>query len=406
MPPALSLFRRSFARFRLSGLYKHWYRLPALYDKMILNIKIKYQVVTDMFADQAYSLHTVGLMAATIICVLSVAVLLALGGEKLYKRPLFWMLIAMLLSLAAFAALRFVLLIAPTENIYNAVRKIQTAAGAVAAAAPLIVLLALIIRKYSAGLIFALAVISFLNILGTAIVLQTGALSSMDFYPAASFFVFCGFCLFFSKNLFPELSALSPEVFLNEPQDIILVFDRWGKLMKANKNAMEVFNPHEAMAREEFDAVLKRDSTVHGDKTIALFNQGEKRYFQYSETRVKKRGDALLATVLIFSDISEIMLLKSELGDRNQRLKAQGEKLAAYIKTVESLEAEEEKEKIVRRIEQAIGERLEGLAREMESDKASENLPRIIATCREIMAGVRLAVSGSAKTGEGDKRDD
>lgn len=176
--------------------------------------------------------------------------------------------------------------------------------------------------------------------------------------------------------------------------------------MKANKNAMEVFNPHEAMAREEFDAVLKRDSTVHGDKTIALFNQGEKRYFQYSETRVKKRGDALLATVLIFSDISEIMLLKSELGDRNQRLKAQGEKLAAYIKTVESLEAEEEKEKIVRRIEQAIGERLEGLAREMESDKASENLPRIIATCREIMAGVRLAVSGSAKTGEGDKRDD
>ncbi len=359
-----------------------------------------------MFADQAYSLHTVGLMAATIICVLSVAVLLALGGEKLYKRPLFWMLIAMLLSLAAFAALRFVLLIAPTENIYNAVRKIQTAAGAVAAAAPLIVLLALIIRKYSAGLIFALAVISFLNILGTAIVLQTGALSSMDFYPAASFFVFCGFCLFFSKNLFPELSALSPEVFLNEPQDIILVFDRWGKLMKANKNAMEVFNPHEAMAREEFDAVLKRDSTVHGDKTIALFNQGEKRYFQYSETRVKKRGDALLATVLIFSDISEIMLLKSELGDRNQRLKAQGEKLAAYIKTVESLEAEEEKEKIVRRIEQAIGERLEGLAREMESDKASENLPRIIATCREIMAGVRLAVSGSAKTGEGDKRDD
>lgn len=105
----------------------------------------------------------------------------------------------MLLSLAAFAALRFVLLIAPTENIYNAVRKIQTAAGAVAAAAPLIVLLALIIRKYSAGLIFALAVISFLNILGTAIVLQTGALSSMDFYPAASFFVFCGFCLFFSK---------------------------------------------------------------------------------------------------------------------------------------------------------------------------------------------------------------
>ena len=359
-----------------------------------------------MFADQAYSLHAVVLMAATIICVLSGAVLLALVGEKLYKRPLFWMAMAMFLFLTAFAVVRFVLLIAPAPAIYDVVRKLQTIAGVMSAAASLMILLVFIIRKHSASLILGMAVIAFLNVAGTAVVLRTEPVSSVDFYPAASFFAFCGFCLWSSKNLFPELTVVSPEAFLKGLDDLILVFDSSGRLMKASRNATEVFHLHEGMARGEFDTVLKEVAGVHEDKAIELVTLSGKRYYQHSETTVKKRDGAPLATVLMFSDVTEMTVLKSELSDRNERLKAQGEKLEAYIKTVERLEAEEQKETVVREIEQTIGQKMKGLTWEMESGEASQNLPRIIETCRDIMTGVRLAVSGLVKTEKGDDRDD
>lgn len=359
-----------------------------------------------MFADQAYTLHAVVLMAATILCVVSGAALLAWTGEKLYKRPLFWAAAAALLFLAAFAVVRLIFLIAPTQAVYAVVGRLQTVAGVMSAAAPLMILIALIIRRHFASLVFGMAVIAFLNVAGTAAVLQTKPVSSVDFYPAASFFAFCGFCLLSSKNLFPELTVVSPEAFLKELDDLILVFDRSGRLMKANRNATEVFHPHEGMAREEFDTVLKEIAAVHEDKTIALVTLSGKRYYQHSETTVKKRGGAPLATVLMFSDVTEMTVLKSELNDRNERLKAQGEKLEAYIKTAERLEAEEQKETATREIEQAIGRRLEDLTRKMESDAASQNLPRLIETCRDIMTGVRLAVSRLVKTEEGADRDD
>lgn len=359
-----------------------------------------------MFADQAYSLHAVALMAATIICVLSGAVLLALVGEKLYKRPLFWIAMAMFLFLTAFAVVRFVLLIAPTQTIYDVVIRLQTVAGVMSAAMPLMILLVLIIRKHSASIISGMAVVAFLNVTGTAAVLQAEPVGSADFYPAVSFFAFCGFCLWSSKNLFPELTVVSPEAFLKGLDDLILVFDKSSRLMKANRNATEVFHLHEGMAREEFDAVLKEIATVHEDKTIALVTLSGKRYYQHSETTVKKRGGVPLATVLMFSDVTEMIVLRSELNDRNEQLKVQGEKLEAYIKTAERLEAEEQKEMVVCEIEQAIGQKIEGLTREMGSGEALQNLPRIIETCRDIMAEVRLAVSGLLKTEKGDDRDD
>lgn len=359
-----------------------------------------------MFAGQAYSLHTVALMAATTICVLSGAVLLALAGEKLYKRPLFWMTMAMLLFLTAFAVIRFALLIAPTQTIYDVVRKLQTNVGVMSAAAPLMICLALIIRKYSIKLVFGMAVIAFLTVAGTAAVLYSEPVSIADFYPVASFFAFCGFCIWSSKNLFPELTIVSPDAFLKELDDLILVFDRSGRLMKANRNATEVFHPYEGMAREEFDAVFSEVAAVQEDKTISLVTVSGKRYYQYSETIAEKRGGAPLATVLMFSDVTELAVLKSELNDKNERLKAQGEKLEAYIKIAEKLETEDQKETATREIEQAIGQKIEDLTRKMESDMAPQNLPSLIEACRDTMAEVRLVVSRLIETEGGNDRDD
>lgn len=176
--------------------------------------------------------------------------------------------------------------------------------------------------------------------------------------------------------------------------------------MKTSCNAMEVFHLSEAMTLQEFNSVLKGLAAVHEDKTIELAALSGKRYYQQSETAVTKRSGALLATVVMFSDVTDMTVLKSELKDRNEELKMQGEKLKEYIKTVEKLEAEEQKEMVVREIQQAIGQKMEDLAQEMESGEASQNLPQIIESCRSIISGVRLALSGLAKTEKGGKSDD
>ena len=359
-----------------------------------------------MFADQAYSLHSLALMASVIICLLCSAVLLALLGAKLYKQPLFWMAAAMLLSLTVFSVVRFLLLIAPAQTIYDLIKKLQTAAGVMWVAVSLMIFIALIIKKHSVSIIFGMAVIVFINAAGAAAVLKTDPVSIADFYPAVSYFAFCGFCLLHSRTLFPELTGLSPEAFLNDSSDLILVFDRRGRLMKASYNAMEVFHLSETMTLQEFNSVLKGLAAVHEDKTIELAALSGKRYYQQSETAVTKRSGALLATVVMFSDVTDMTVLKSELKDRNEELKMQGEKLKEYIKTVEKLEAEEQKEMVVREIQQAIGQKMEDLAQEMESGEASQNLPQIIESCRSIISGVRLALSGLAKTEKGGKSDD
>jgi hypothetical protein len=364
------------------------------------------QVVTDMFADQAYSLHAVALMAATIICVLSGAVLLALVGEKLYKRPLFWMVIAMFLFLTAFVVVRLVLLIAPTQIIYDVVRKLQTVAGAASAAAPLMILLALIIRKHSASLIFGMTVIAFLNVAGTAAVLQTEPVSTVDFYPAASFFAFCGFCLWSSKNLFPELSVVSPEAFLNEPHDLILVFDKRDRLMRASSNASEIFGVRENMTRDEFNDIFNEAATIQEDKSVLLAAESEIKYYQSSETVVKTRGGTELATVMMFSDVTEITKLKTQLSEKNDELNALNNQLEIALKTAEKLEAEQQKEKAILELEQAIGKKLENLTREIEAANTSQNLSKLIEACRDIMAGVRQSVSRLTQTEEGEQKDD
>lgn len=358
-----------------------------------------------MFADQAYSLHTLALLALIIVCLLSGAVLLALLGVKLFKVPLFWITAAIFLLLLTFAAVRFLLLIAPTEVIYHRVIKLQTLMGFVSALAPFLFLLALIFGKHSMKFIFVMFLMSSFNLLGVLAVLKADPISIRDFYPAVSYFIFCGFCIYFYKNLFPQLSHISLETFLNETHDLVLVFDNSNRLMKANSKAMETFQTHEDMNLQEFDAVLKELIGFNKDKTMKLLCLSERRYYQYSKTIVEKQSGLLLATVLMFFDVTEMTLLQAELRDRNRQLRIQGEKLKEYIKTLERLETEEQKEIIIHEIQQVMEEKMEKLTQEMESDQASQNLPGIIESCRGLMTEVRTVLSRLVKTDKGGNRD-
>jgi len=358
-----------------------------------------------MFAVEAYSPHGVLLMAVTVLCVVSGAVLLAVAGVKLYKRPLFWVAVATLLLPIVLSVTRFMLLIAPTHIIYEACFKLQTIAGVSSVVAPFLMLAVLIIRRHSANLIIGAAVLSLLNVIGTSATLKTEPLAALDFYPASIYFVFCCLYTWRSNQFFPELAA-TPETLLKELNDIILVFDVRERLMRASPNCAELFRIRDNMTLGEFRDILNETATIREDKTVSITTATGMKYYQLSETSVKTRDGAPLATVLMFFDMTEITVLKAQLDRKNEELGALNAQLETYIKTSEKLEAEVQKEIAVHELEQVIGQKIEELILKIEAVDASQNLPGLIEACREIMAGVRQTVSRLTQTEEGEKKDD
>mgnify|MGYP000944159879 CR=1 FL=1 len=354
-----------------------------------------------MFAEKAYSPHGVLLITATIFCVVSGAILLSSAGVKLYKKPLYWLAASSLFILIIFAAVRYMLLIAPTHIVFQAIIKLQTIAGIMAACVPFLVLIFLIIRKHSASIVFGMAVIAITNTAGIVVVLRTDPVSITDFFSSGSFVLFCGYYLLCTKKLFPELAA-APEALLKESNDLILVFDARRRLMKASPNCAELFRIRDNMTLEEFEDILNEISTIREDKIVSLAASSGVKYYQFSETSVKTRSGTPLATVLMFSDVTEITELKAQLSGKNEELGALNAQLETYIKTSEKLETEEQKEMAVRELEQAIGQKIEELTCGIEASDALQNLPRLIEACRDIMAGVRQTVSRLTKTEEGE----
>jgi len=358
-----------------------------------------------MFAEKAYSPHGLFLMATTIFCVLSGAVLLSYAGIKLYKRPLYWLAAGSLFFPIVFATARYLLLTAPTQTIFDTCLKLQTFAGIASVIASFTVLIALITQKYSAILVFGMAVPVFLSAVGSVAVLQTDPVAITDFFPVASFVLFSGYYCWFSQKLFPELST-APEALLNESNDIVFVFDERGRLMRASPNSSEVLRVRENMMREEFDAMLNESAILYEDNTLSLTTVSGIKYYQSSETTVKKKGNTPLATVLMFSDVTEITALKAQLNKKNEELEALNTQLDRYIKISERLEAEEQKEMAVLELKRAIGHRIEELTQGIEAADAPQNLTGLIEACRDIMAGVRQAVFRLANKEDGGRKDD
>jgi len=359
-----------------------------------------------MFADKAYSQHGVLLMVAVILCVVSCSVLLAYAGEKLYRKPLFWISAMVLLLSTGFVVLRYLLLIAPVQPIAEIVSDVQIITGIGSGSASLILLVTLIIQKYQAGLIFVLSFISLLNLAGIGVVLRSNPLSIADLYPAAGYLAFLGFFIWSSKKLFPELSVRKSEVFLKGSTDLIFVFDNSGKLLKASFELPETLCCREGMTRDEFDSTLREAATVIDDKTVIIDTACGKKYYQTSETLVKAWGGVLRAVVLILFDVTELMELKAQLNEKNEELDIRNVQLEAALRNSERLESEMHKEKIIRELELIIGHKIDDMTRRMECVESKQNLSDLIKTCRGIMEDVRFVVSRLLK-GEGENiRDD
>jgi hypothetical protein len=240
-----------------------------------------------------------------------------------------------------------------------------------------------------------------------------------DYLPVLDFGFFSILLTLSGRNLFTELSPLSIDNFMQEFDDMILIFDKYGKLIDANKQAKKTWPfLQDGLTINEFLEKLKemtvskkcieKNGIVRYEEVVLSFSNGI-RHYQYGETPVKDKKGSIRATVMNFHDITEQSLLEKELAEKNNELEKLNIKLKAFLDTAEKLVEEEQKAKAAKDIKEMVGARIEKLLSELESVSfcnKQEKLPELIENCRDAMAGVRLAILKLMPDSGKDGKDD
>jgi Zn-dependent metalloprotease len=236
----------------------------------------------------------------------------------------------------------------------------------------------------------------------------------LDFLSILDFGIYSIILIFLRGSLFVELSPVSIDNFMQELDDIVLIFEKDKKLIDTNKKARETFPfLHDGLMINEFLKKLKimtiSKKPVGQNEEIALSLPNGIRYYQFDKTQVKDKKGNSQATVLIFHDITEESLLEKELACKNAEVAKLNIRLKAFLDTAEKLIEEEQKAKAEKEIKEMLGIKIKNLLSDIElisHNSEYEKLPGLIEDCRDLMAGVRLALQKLIKKAGEDEIDD
>lgn len=367
----------------------------------------------------AYTPYAMLLIASTIACVVCGALLCAYGCIKVGRGFLFWMVMLALIGILALPVMGFLALVSPSLELQNSYLDLRRFI-ALLAVIPLSGLFLGMYRRGCAlklyglfGLVFLLHIICVFYLWGN----PPGALA--DYLPIINFGIFGVLLTLSGRSLFVELSPVSIDNFMQELDDMILIFDQSGNLADANRQAKKSWPLlHGGLTINEFLEQLQavtiskkgteKNGTEQDEELVLSFSHGI-RHYQYMETLVRDNKGEIQATVINFHDITEESLLEKELAEKNNELEELNVRLKAFLDTAEKLVAEEQKAKAAKEIKETVGASLEKLLSRLESlspgDK-QEKLPELIENCRETMAGVRLAMQKLKTDGGKDGKDD
>jgi len=367
----------------------------------------------------AYSPYAMLLIATTIACVVFGAFLCAYGFIKVEKSFLFWVVIIALIGFLCLPVMGFMALVSPSlelQDMYLDLRRFI----ALFAVVPLLCVFYGMHRRGCGlkqcgmfGLVFLIHIICVFYLWEK----RPGVLA--DYLPMLDFDIFSILLTLSRHSLFVELSPVSIDNFMQELDDMILIFDKSGKLIDANRQAKKSWPfLHDGLTINEFLERLKKmtvskkcvekNGIVRYEEVVLSFSNGI-RHYQYGETQVKDEKGSNRATVLNFHDITEQSLLENELAEKNDELEKLNIKLKAFLDTAEKLVEEEQKAKAVKDIKETVGARIEKLLSGLESVSfcnKQEKLPELIENCREAMAGVRLAMQKLMPDSGKDGKDD
>lgn len=222
------------------------------------------------------------------------------------------------------------------------------------------------------------------------------------------------FIFFWRKEIFSAFSGLSIDMYMDQIDDAVLIFDSMHKLMDQNRNAHALF-PYmtESSTIDDLFAVLGTRSASALPPPLVLYqinpepfefglrDESGTRYLRCVASEVKFRDQARMATVLTFYDVTEKTELLHTLEEKNQALRKLNDALRNDIDVTNRLENEEEKIRasadIHEKISLSISELLTGLEA-LEADIAAQDgttavkLDQIIESCRVVMAEIRRSL--------------
>ncbi len=367
----------------------------------------------------AYSPYAMLLILSTLACVTIGAFLFAYGLVKAEKGFLFWSLVAALVGLLFLPAAGLLALVSPSvelRDVYLGLRRSVAAFDVF----PLLCVFFCAYRRGcgirscgATGLVFLIHIACVFSLLEG----KAGVLA--DYLPVLDFCAFSVFLLFFGRGMFAELSPVSTDNFMQELDDMVLIFDKSGRLADANGQAKRLWPfLREGLTLDEFFENLKRtgafrkldeENGAARHEEVAFPVSGAIRHYQYGETCVSDKKGRVRATVLNFHDVTEKSLLEKELEEKNGELEKLNIRLKAFLDTAEMLVEEEQKARAAKDLKETAGSRIESLVSELEAlsrGDARERLPELIESCREAMCDVRSAMQKLAQDGGRDGKDD
>ncbi|MCX7841625.1 MAG: PAS domain-containing protein [Clostridia bacterium] len=365
----------------------------------------------------AYSTQAMLMIAAAIACVILGAFLCAYLFVKAEKSLLLWVVIVELTVFLTLPVLGVMSLVSPTLELRNLYIASQRFAALLAAA--LLLCIFSWMHRHGGRLMHysAYALVFLTNIFCIYCLFENKSVILQGFVNVVDFAVFIFFLLLTRQHLFVELSPVSIDNFMNElDHDIILIFEKSGKLIDANSLARKSWAfLQDGLAINDFfislnkHTVSKKFIEKNGllqHEEVAIKSFDGIRHYQYSLCEVKDKKGAIQATVLIFHDITEKTVLEGELKAKNEQLEKTNIKLNAFLDTSERLLEEEQKEKAAKDLKEVLSVKIEKLFSEIEAvsfDNKNDKLPNLIDKCREIMSGIRLAMQKLIQDGRRDE---
>lgn len=367
----------------------------------------------------AYSPYAMLLIANIIACIVFGAFLCAYGVVKVGKGFLFWVVVITLLGFLCMPVLEFMALVSPSLKLQDLYLILQRFIALFAT----VPLLFIPFGMYSGGSWLkqygAFGVVFLIHIICVFYLWQNTSGILTDYLPVLDFGAFSIFLILSRRSLFVELSHVSIDNFMQELDDIVLIFEKSGKLIDANEQAKELWPfLHDGLQINEFLENLKaitissrfteKNGIMQHEEVVLSFSTCI-RHYQYSTTKVKDKRGSIRVTVLNFHNITEKSLLEKELAEKNAELEKLNIQLKTFLDTAEKLVEEEQKAKATKDIKETVGNKIEKLLSELESINSfdeQEKLPVLIENCRKVMAGVRLAMQKLMLDSRKDVKDD
>lgn len=363
-----------------------------------------------------YTTYTLFFMALLVACVVTAALLGTYLSLKAKKDVIFFAYLLIHAALLLMVLAKLLELVSPLRTTADAYLAFENAAvrGAVPAlsAFPAVLWrcgknrrLALLSLVFAAGAAGSLACIP----------LQTPKWTA-DGAPAAALLLFSAFVFFWRKDIFPALSELSIDTFMDKIEDAVLIFDRSRKLIDRNRKAQAMFPSlgPASTAGDLFRCIASRAagalpplSLEDGAPPVefGLREGAGTSWYRFRAAAVRQKNGGRVATVAALHDVTERTVLLRALEDKNRTLQALNADLERYLGITCLLESEEEKERSWAVIREKIGKSIAQLLSDLEAlearmdvrdEAAAERLDEMIQSCRTVMSSIRQAVEQGA----------